>query len=34
MSTLKYWRHEYEELIEAAKATDTLALVMPAMAKR
>jgi NADH-quinone oxidoreductase subunit F len=34
MSTLKYWRHEYEELIEAAKATDTLVLVMPAMAKR
>jgi NADH-quinone oxidoreductase subunit F len=33
MSTLKYWRQEYEELIEAAKATDTLALVMPAMAK-
>jgi NADH-quinone oxidoreductase subunit F len=33
MSTLKYWRHEYEELIEAAKATDTLTLVMPAMAK-
>jgi NADH-quinone oxidoreductase subunit F len=34
MSTLKYWRHEYEELIEAAKATDTLALVMPETAKR
>lgn len=34
MSTLKYWRHEYEQLIEAAEATDTAGLLMPTMAKR
>jgi NADH-quinone oxidoreductase subunit F len=33
MSTLKYWRHEYEQLIEAAEATGSLGLVMPTMAK-
>ncbi len=33
MSTLKYWRHEYEQLIEAAEATGGLGLVMPTMAK-
>ena len=37
MSTLKYWRHEYEELIQQAAATAATApaeLMMPAMAKR
>jgi NADH-quinone oxidoreductase subunit F len=33
MSTLKYWRHEYEQLIEAAEAIDTAGLMMPTMAK-
>jgi NADH-quinone oxidoreductase subunit F len=33
MSTLKYWRHEYEQLIEAAGPTDTAGLLMPTMAK-
>jgi NADH-quinone oxidoreductase subunit F len=30
MSTLKYWRHEYEELIRAADASEASELVMPA----
>jgi len=34
MSTLKYWRHEYEELIQQAAATAPAELMMPAMAKR
>jgi len=34
MSTLKYWRHEYEELIQQAAATAPVELVMPVMAKR
>jgi NADH-quinone oxidoreductase subunit F len=34
MSTLKYWRHEYEQLIEAADSNGSLGLVMPTMAKR
>lgn len=33
MSTLKYWRHEYEELIQQAEASGASGLVMPAMAK-
>ena len=33
MSTLKYWRHEYEELIQQAEASDASGLVMPAMAE-
>ncbi|MEP6886960.1 MAG: NADH-quinone oxidoreductase subunit NuoF [Nitrospirales bacterium] len=33
MSTLKYWRHEYEELIQQAAATEPVKLMMPAMAK-
>jgi hypothetical protein len=34
MSTLKYWRPEYEELIQRAAATEPVELLMPAMAKR
>jgi len=34
MSTLKYWRPEYEELIQQAAATAPVELMMPAMAKR
>jgi NADH-quinone oxidoreductase subunit F len=30
MSTLKYWRHEYETLIQAGQPTEVPALVMPA----
>jgi NADH-quinone oxidoreductase subunit F len=30
LSTLKYWRHEYEQLIEQAKAGEPTGLVMPA----
>ena len=30
MSTLKYWRHEYEALIKSAQPTDMPTLVMPA----
>jgi NADH-quinone oxidoreductase subunit F len=33
MSTLKYWRHEYEELIRQAAATAPVELMMPVMAK-
>ncbi|MGH7231364.1 MAG: NADH-quinone oxidoreductase subunit NuoF [Nitrospiraceae bacterium] len=32
MSTLKYWRHEYEHLIDVAGAADAQVLVMPEMA--
>ena len=31
MSTLKYWRHEYEELIQQAEARGSTGLVMPAL---
>jgi len=31
MSTLKYWRHEYEELIQQAEARGSSELVMPAL---
>jgi NADH-quinone oxidoreductase subunit F len=31
MSTLKYWRHEYEELIQQAEARGSSGLVMPAL---
>ncbi|HJU04989.1 MAG TPA: NADH-quinone oxidoreductase subunit NuoF [Nitrospiraceae bacterium] len=30
MSTLKYWRHEYEQLIQAGQPTEVPTLVMPA----
>ena len=33
MSTLKYWRHEYEELIQQAAATAPLELIMPAIGR-
>jgi NADH-quinone oxidoreductase subunit F len=33
MSTLKYWRHEYEELIQQAAATEPVELIMPAMGR-
>jgi len=33
MSTLKYWRHEYEELIQQAEARGTAGLIMPEMAR-
>ena len=33
ISTLKYWRHEYEELIQQAAAAEPVELIMPAMAK-
>lgn len=33
MSTLKYWRQEYEELIRQAAATAPVELMMPVMAK-
>jgi len=33
MSTLKYWRHEYEALINAAGATEASGLMMPEMAR-
>lgn len=33
MSTLQYWRHEYEELIRAAETADTSPLMMPAGAR-
>jgi NADH-quinone oxidoreductase subunit F len=33
MSTLKYWRHEYEVLINAAGATEASGLMMPEMAR-
>jgi NADH-quinone oxidoreductase subunit F len=31
MSTLKYWRHEYEELLRQAEAHQSTGLVMPAL---
>ncbi len=34
ISTLKYWRNEYEELIQPAAAAGPEELLMPAMAKR
>lgn len=34
MSTLKYWRHEYEDLIRQAEARGTSGLVMPALVSR
>jgi len=33
ISTLKYWRHEYEELIQQAEARGSVGLVMPEMAR-
>ena len=33
MSTLKYWRHEYEVLIDAAGATEASGLMMPEMTR-
>jgi NADH-quinone oxidoreductase subunit F len=33
MSTLKYWRHEYEELIRQAEASGDAELIMPAAAR-
>jgi NADH-quinone oxidoreductase subunit F len=34
MSTLKYWRHEYESLIPSSAALEPVELIMPAMAKQ
>lgn len=33
MSTLKYWRYEYEQLIQAAQAPDASGVMMPAAAR-